>query len=1437
LNRFLNKAYRYLIISFITVFFPVIPVSSQKVINEYTRITEIFNKVPTNIDSVKVNDSHLFEEGDTVLFIVIKGATIYAPWNIPDTNSWGTAYNWGNIGRYNVLLVYDVDTANDIVIFSTKLRDLYPSRPGEIAQLVKVRGGQDVYTVNEPLTCKAWDPADSTGGVFVLMAGRKIVLNSTIDVSGKGFLGGDPDSPSVDYFTGGCSEAAGFFYTESAADSAGRKGESAVYEGFPFTRGMRFVLHGGGGGNGKYSGGGGGGNWGKGGSGGSESASCSPTANLGGSGSGISFFYRNNDAEYGNRIFMGGGGGTATQNPGSDRYATKGGNGGGIIILITDTIEATGSQVVRTRGESVTDAATAGAGGGGGGGVIILEATKFLGNPTFDIKGGDGGKTDHADPTGPGGSGGGGVIWHYGGSLTGVTTVISAGATGIHIPTGLPRSNTSGTNGFIMSNLSIPLSGFLFNVMPEDQDICQGNKPSKFFASTPKGGDGPGTYTYRWIQGVDTIIEGNDTIIWNDAPGTDYDKKDYQSGPLFDTIHFRRIVNSGGPTGTYDTSLILTINILDSLEHNDIASDDIICFGSVIPDIKDDPVFNITGGNGKYKYSWLSSTNMTNWNTLTGSNDSILKDEIPLDTTYYRRIVNSHVCWDTSNIVTITVLPGISDNDIFSGALVFPDDTICENDNAQLITGTGPGGGDGDYRYTWQSSLNNLSWNPTIPSNGQNFDPGVLTNTIYYRRIVISGSDDECKDTSNMMTVLMHPLITNNLIARDTIICMDDPDLQLKQLSGSTGGGDGIYKYYWQSRAQSGSWQAAGNADTLAGFEPGYIQDTILYRRYIASGACDTFSNEIEVIVQDSIMNNLIADDDTICRDAIPVPVTGTSPAGGDIEFSLPVYQWESSLNNTTWVIVSGANQQGYQPPSLSDTIHYRRRVTSGKCIHFSDPVVIIVQAPIINNAIQNGLVDSTCYETTLDMDGTAGIFEMTGGDMVNYSYGWQKSIDDQDWSPAPGINNLADYTTEELMLPVYYRRFVTSGACSNTTTPPTYVFINPRPTAWILGSSYLTDCYDSHAGPVEVSIPYTLTGADPFRIVSFDGFENDTIDNIRETTGNLTDYLTTANTNDFNIEIVELRDGNGCLAYPDSLTGMVTMTVYKRPEINIGGGDDPQQVCNDLIQLTASQDVGTGYWIKAVGDEDLTINDPEQLSVQVSTRHGSGYSKYYQLYRTGKNWPVPEEDRCVSRDSVEVIFWKEPEPAYAGSKVGAEFDTVIYFADYMYMNANPPTAGTGEWTISSGSADIENDTLYNTRVDLGNQNLDEPTDYTFIWTVNNGICPVTSDDITVARRDLRIYESFSPDGNSINEFFTIEGLEYADTWDLKIFSRSGNLIKQITKGLDETGLEADELWDGTYDGGRHVESGIYYYILEVTKGDHAPYQYKGFVVIARERQ
>lgn len=1114
---------------------------------------------------------------------------------------------------------------------------------------------------------------------------------------------------------------------------------------------------------------------------------------------------------------MGGGGGTGTQNPDSLRFATAGGNGGGIIILITDTIEAKGAITVRAKGQDVVDTASAGVGGGGGGGVIVLEANTYIGPITFSVEGGNGGWSDHPDATGPGGFGGAGVIWHsVNNTPANVIKKISNGKPGQHITGGLRGAPTSTETGMIFNNLKIPLSGFLFNVMPEDQDVCEGIYPVPFYASKPKGGTWE--YTYKWLRSPDKTT-------WSDAPGKN-DSIYYVSGLLTDTTYFRRIVYSGL---TIDTSLILTINILPILQNNNIAPDDTICKGSSIPDLKDDPFFNITGGNGTYTFLWESKTDTTSWFSM-GITDTVLRNSKPLETSYFRRIVRSHVCTLISDSVTITVLENIHNN------LISPGDTICENDNGQPITGQAVSGGDGTYTYFWQSSMDSSSWGyAKVPYDQPDYDPDTLITTRYYRRLIYSGADDVCKDTSNAVMILVHPLIINNIIARDTIICADDPNLTLTQQTGSVGGGDGLkYIFEWQSKPQGGGWDKAGKTDTLIGYEPGYLTDTIMFRRFVTSGACSDISNELEVFVQDSILINLITDNDTICQGAIPNPITGQFiPTGGDGIFA---YQWQKKSNITDWEDISGAIQAGYVPPSLNDTTYYRRRVTSGKCYHTSNFTTVIVQAPIGNNVIKNGLTDENCYETSLFLDGTAGLTEISGGDEVQYSYHWEKSDDNISWDPAPEINNLEDYNTEDLLLPAYFRRNVESGACTDISAS-TYVSINPRPTGEFMNADYPAECYDTEIGPVELQIQYKLTGTPPFNLIYQNGFDDDTVNNILSTEGSFISYFTTGDTTLYEIELTNLTDANGCVAYYDSLTGLVSAVLYRRPGATILEDEDTVQVCDDLIQLESQQDVGLGYWTKVAGDENLNIDDFSSTTILASTILNSKNSQYYKLYRTNINWPVNGGENCLARDSIEVIFWQEPDPAYAGSKPGEEYDTVIYFADYMHLYADPPTAGSGKWMLISGTAVIENDTLHNSFVDLGDQNLDKTVEYQFSWSISNGICPVTSDNLRVSRTDLRIYVGFSPDGNGINDFYIIEGLDYADTYDLKIFTRSGNLIKHIRKGSGAEGLPGDQLWDGTYDSGRPVENGIYYYTLEVQKGDRDTYQYRGQIVVTRGSQ
>jgi uncharacterized protein (TIGR02145 family) len=683
----LKKDFKYLTILYFLIFIFSPAAKAQKIINEYARIVKILNADTTNIDSVTV-DSQVFDKGDTVLFIEMKGVEVYSPDNAAGYPAfWGLVSNPNNTGIYNILLVHKI--LGDTVVFTTRLRDLKPVKPIEIAQLVRISGGRDVYRIDEPLTCAPWDPVRGTGGIFALITGRKIILNSNIDVTGKGFTGGNPNWPAIDYFKGVCSEAVDSFYTENAVDSAGRKGESIVYENFPYTRGMMFVAHGGGGGNGKYSGGGGGGNYGPGGNAGQESESCLPgKINLGGLGKSIGDRYYN-EGYFPNRIFMGGGGGTGTQNPDSGRFATKGGNGGGIIILITDTIEAIGTQTVCARGEDVTDTASAGAGGGGGGGVIILDATKYTGKLIFNISGGNGGWTNHIDPTGPGGYGGAGVVWNAGSfklsTLPGVTVKLDNGNPGQHTKGGLRDAAKKTTlKGGLINNLAIPLSGFLFNVVPDDKNICQGDTPSALIASNPKGGDGPGTYTYRWIQSFDKTN-------WTDAP-TPNTEKDYSPGPQTDTVYFRRIVYSGA---TIDTSRILTINVypyppmklaFTSVNTSSIYGTD----GSINLDL--------TGGLPPYTFLW---SNGQTGDTISGLSagvysvniadrrDSTITDSIRIYDTFtderdgrkYKTINIGQQIWMAENLNTgqrIVNTQNQTDNQLFEKYCYNNDEAYCD---------------------------------------------------------------------------------------------------------------------------------------------------------------------------------------------------------------------------------------------------------------------------------------------------------------------------------------------------------------------------------------------------------------------------------------------------------------------------------------------------------------------------------------------------------------------------------------------------------------------------------------------------------------------------------------------------------------------------------------------------------------------------------------
>ncbi|MEO1434887.1 MAG: gliding motility-associated C-terminal domain-containing protein [Bacteroidota bacterium] len=85
----------------------------------------------------------------------------------------------------------------------------------------------------------------------------------------------------------------------------------------------------------------------------------------------------------------------------------------------------------------------------------------------------------------------------------------------------------------------------------------------------------------------------------------------------------------------------------------------------------------------------------------------------------------------------------------------------------------------------------------------------------------------------------------------------------------------------------------------------------------------------------------------------------------------------------------------------------------------------------------------------------------------------------------------------------------------------------------------------------------------------------------------------------------------------------------------------------------------------------------------------------------------------------------------------------------------------------------------------------------------------------------LTFYDSFSPNGDSFNDFFVIDGLDNFPSNVLRIFNRQGSQVFE-QRNYDNT-------WDGTWNGGA-LPDGTYFYYFEDGLGNIS----SGYVLIYR---
>jgi len=165
------------------------------------------------------------------------------------------------------------------------------------------------------------------------------------------------------------------------------------------------------------------------------------------------------------------------------------------------------------------------------------------------------------------------------------------------------------------------------------------------------------------------------------------------------------------------------------------------------------------GGSGSYTYQWQSSTDNVTFIDISGAT---LKDydpgQISAPTYYRREVFSGGGCTVpfVGNVVSFTFLPPLTNNVITQPSVA----VFCESGAPGTITGNIPTGGDGNYTYQWQASLDNVNFTSIATATSKDYNnPGIIIATTYYRRIATSASCSSIFSNVVEMQVTTPPLM------------------------------------------------------------------------------------------------------------------------------------------------------------------------------------------------------------------------------------------------------------------------------------------------------------------------------------------------------------------------------------------------------------------------------------------------------------------------------------------------------------------------------------------------------------------------------------------------------------------------------------------------------------------------------------------------------
>jgi gliding motility-associated-like protein len=909
----------------------------------------------------------------------------------------------------------------------------------------------------------------------------------------------------------------------------------------------------------------------------------------------------------------------------------------------------------------------------------------------------------------------------------------------------------------------------------------------------------------KWQQSTDGLVFAdvaasvNDTLFYTN---------------LLDTTHYRAIVQNGACG--QDTSTVVTV----------IVSPDVVAGvlngGTSYCAAVNSTLLQLTGYTGGV-VKWQQSINAGPFTDIANTADTLRVNNVTQNTTY-RVVVGSGTCGlDTSS--TTSILVGLSE-----GGIVLGGKTYCDTINHDTLFLTGFVGA----ILNWQSSTDGIVFNNVLPTNTT--DTLIYTNltdTTFFRVIVKSATCPE--DTSDTATVFVDPLAIGGLLSESKSFC-DTFNSDTLILTGYQGNISN-----WETSIDTGkTWTPLAPAITSDSLFLTDVKRTTHYRVVVNNpGSCpDSLSNAV-VIAIGPAQAGTISGTDTLCSGLGLDTLWLANNVGDSIV-------WQSSPDSTVWSN-TGSDTTFQSINAITVTTFYRVLVFNDTCgsdtsagfrvevteptvagtitgddrVCFSDTTIrtltlsghvgnvlswesidtgtvwtivpntttsqqyknlefpTMFRAIVDNGVCPSDTANVTVFIDTLSQAGTVfGIDTICAGINTGVvytdtsrglSYLWESSTNGGvNWVPEASTDTFHTYTN--LTDTTVYRVIVTNGACPSDTSGTVEVVVRPAAIAGTIASD-TSFCEGPNAGTLN------LTGA-VGTIVDWEFAEGGAA---FVSTGNALPTLAYNNvtqTTRYRV-IVSLGD---C---PNDTTAEATVTIVPNPVVFITAVD-PLSFCEGGNATLIASGGHSYSWSNGTTDSAITVSTAGVYTVVVTD--------------TSTNL------KCSSIDSASVVVFPLP--------------TVLAFSDTMIkLGENVRLSAVGALTY-----------VWNPTTGLDNAVGPNPsaspavtTGYHVTGTDANGCAGVDSLVVTVDT-DLTpdFTNLFTPDGDGINDTWTIGGLGACTSCNLKIFNRYGQEVYSSSNYQND--------WKGTF-GGKDLPDGTYYFVLQ---SQDTQKTYKGAVTILR---